>query len=360
MPRNASKPASDKTPNTQDSKRVKNAERDFNFVIPDLCRINAVLFLLILTQLLALVLCLVVSDNELLSWDKLGLLSIYCHSLTLSFAAVICTTRKFLFGKSARFISIYFLSSNAVITLLFGWLGAHYLLPGIVQQPELFLTKSLLISSMLASILLRYFFLQHQWREQRQAELRARIQALQARIRPHFLFNSMNSIASLIAVDPQKAEDAVIDLSSIFRATLNNQTSLIPVDEEIALCRRYLNIEALRLGKRLKVSWKLKSSQQKVLIPPLTLQPLIENAIYHGIQPLTEGGTITIESDLKKDHLYILVSNPFDTSKQQHHGNRIALDNIGSRLQAIFGSGAILKTSQLDGIFTVTLRIPVT
>jgi two-component system sensor histidine kinase AlgZ len=211
----------------------------------------------------------------------------------------------------------------------------------------------------LAAILLRYFFLQHQWKEQRQAELRARIQALQARIRPHFLFNSMNSIASLIAIDPQKAEDAVIDLSTIFRATLNNQTALIPVDEEIALCRRYLNIEALRLGNRLQISWKLAPSQQTVLIPPLTLQPLVENAIYHGIQPLTEGGTIAIESEIKQGYLYILISNPYDLSKQQHHGNSIALDNISSRLQAIFGVGAILKTSQLDNIFTVTLRIPV-
>ncbi|KZY88099.1 hypothetical protein A3741_24800, partial [Oleiphilus sp. HI0069] len=299
MHRNAKQSQPNKNSHADDSKQASGSEQNSNFVIPDLCRINAVLFLLILTQFLALVLCLVLSSNELISWDKLGLLSIYCHSLTLSFAAVICTTRKFLFGKSPKFISIYFLSSNAIITLFFSWLGINFLLPGVITKPELFLSKSLLISSMLASILLRYFFLQHQWREQRQAELRARIQALQARIRPHFLFNSMNSIASLIAIDPQKAEDAVIDLSTIFRATLNNQTSLIPVREEIELCRRYLNIEALRLGNRLKIEWKLNNAKKKVLIPPLTLQPLVENAIYHGIQPLTEGGTISIETELK-------------------------------------------------------------
>jgi two-component system sensor histidine kinase AlgZ len=334
------------------------SQQSDNFVIPDLCKINAVLFLLILTQLLALVLCLVNSDGELISWDKLGLLSIYCHSLVLSFAALICTTRRFLFGKSARLISIYFLGSNALITLIYGYLGAKILLPGVVSHLDLFLAKSLLISSMLASILLRYFFLQHQWREQKQAELRARIQALQARIRPHFLFNSMNSIASLISIDPDKAEDAVLDLSTIFRATLNNQASLIPFNEEIELCRRYLNIEALRLGKRLKIDWQLADCQDKVLIPPLSLQPLVENAIYHGIQPLTEGGTISIRSDIKQGFLYILISNPVDENKPKHSGNHIALDNIRSRLQAIFGEGAILKTSQLNQVFTVTLRIP--
>ncbi|WP_369808220.1 sensor histidine kinase, partial [Oleiphilus sp. HI0123] len=109
----------------------------------------------------------------------------------------------------------------------------------------------------------------------------------------------------------------------------------------------------------LKIEWKLNNAKKKVLIPPLTLQPLVENAIYHGIQPLTEGGTISIETELKRDHLYILISNPFDPEKQARHGNQIALDNISSRLQAIFGSGAILKTSQLNNIFTVTLRIPV-
>jgi two-component system sensor histidine kinase AlgZ len=299
-----------------------------------------------------------VSENVLLSWEKLGLISIYCHSLTLSFAAVICITRKFLFGRSPKLISIYFLSTNAIITLFFGWIGTRFLLPDVIAKPELFITKSLLISSMLASILLRYFFLQQQWREQRQAELRSRIQALQARIRPHFLFNSMNSIASLIAIDPQKAEDAVIDLSTLFRATLNNQTALIPVEEEIELCRRYLNIEALRLGDRLQVDWRLNTGKKKVLIPPLTLQPLFENAIYHGIQPLTEGGTIRVEAEIKQAYLYILISNPYDDSKQKHHGNSIALDNIASRLQAIYGGGAILKTSHLENTFTVTLRIP--
>jgi len=330
-----------------------------DFFIPDLCQINNVLFLLILTQLLALVLCLVNSENSLINWEVLGLLSIYCHTLALTFSAIICVTRKTIRKRGTRTVIAYFMCVNIAITGLYSWLGSTVFLPGIIQEPELFSLKSVLISSMIACLLLRYFYLQFQWNKQKQAELQARIQALQARIRPHFLFNSMNSIASLIAIDPLKAEDAVLDLSTLFRATLNNQESLIPIEDEIALCRRYLNIESLRLGDRLKVDWQINLSHKKIYIPPLTLQPLFENAIYHGIQPRTEGGTITLQSDCKHDYLYILISNPYDENLEKHQGNHIALDNIRSRLTALFGDDAVLKTSQLNSVFTVTLRFPV-
>jgi two-component system sensor histidine kinase AlgZ len=220
-------------------------------------------------------------------------------------------------------------------------------------------TKTSIISSIIACILLRYFYLQAQWKEQRQSELKSRIQALQARIRPHFLFNSMNSIASLIASNPQQAEDAVLDLCSLFRATLNNQQALIPIEEEIELCKRYLNIEALRLGDRLKLKWQIKPLSKKIKIPPLSLQPLFENAIYHGIQPRTEGGTITLITEEKDNSLSIMISNPLSDVNNKHDGNHIALENIRSRIQAIFGDHAILKTSIYNNIFTVTLRIPI-
>jgi len=333
--------------------------KEDNFFIPDLCQINSVLFLLILTQLLALVLCLVSTENSLINWPSLGLISSYCHILTLSFAALICVTRKAIKHKSLKFVVVYFISTNICLTWLYSWFGSVILLPGIISQPGLFTLKSILISSIIAGLLLRYFYLQFQWKEQKQAELRSRIQALQARIRPHFLFNSMNSIASLISINPEQAEDAVLDLSTLFRATLNNQASLIPIEDEIELCRRYLNIESLRLGDRLTVDWQINLPHSKIKIPPLTLQPLFENAIYHGIQPLKDGGTITLKTDCKQDSLYILISNPYNNKADKHQGNHIALENIHSRIKAIFGDRAILKTSQFDNIFTVTLRLPI-
>ncbi|MFT6028666.1 MAG: two-component system sensor histidine kinase AlgZ [Oleiphilaceae bacterium] len=329
------------------------------FFIPDLCKVQAVLFLLILTQLLSLVLCLSVSNEILINWELLGYLSLFCHTLALSFASIMCISRAYLKGKNTSLVAGYFLTTNLVITLSLSWLSSYIFIPYLFQHPEIFMVKTSIISSIISCILLRYFYLQAQWKEQKQSELRSRIQALQARIRPHFLFNSMNSIASLIATNPQQAEDAVLDLCSLFRATLNNQQTLIPIEEEIELCKRYLNIEALRLGDRLKLDWQIKQPSKKINIPPLTLQPLFENAIYHGIQPRTEGGTITLITEEKNNSLSIMISNPFAETNKKHEGNRIALDNIRSRIQAIFGDHAILKTSIYNDIFTVTLRIPI-
>ncbi len=326
--------------------------------IPDLCQMNGLLLILICTQLMALIIALLSATNALIDWSFLGLISVFCHSIVLSCAATICFGRRLFNNQPPTTITFFCLVVIMGFTLLFSWLGSVVLMPAIISEPGLFIIKSLIISLILGGLLLRYFYLQHQWRQQKQAELRARLQALQARIRPHFLFNSMNTIASLIESSPQQAEDAVLDLSALFRATLNNQTMLIPLEEELALCRRYLNIEGLRLGKRLIVEWHLNSHTANIQIPPLTLQPLLENAIYHGIQPRAEGGTIRIESDQSQNAFYILISNPYDTSQSSHHGNQIALDNIQSRLTALFGQAAVLKTSQLEGVFTVTLRIP--
>lgn len=328
------------------------------FFIPDLCKVQTVLFLLILTQLLSIILCLVLSIGELFNWELLGYLSLYCHSMALNFAAIMCISRKYLKKRSTLFVSVYFLGINLLISFCLGWICTNAFGADLFEHANLFIIKTCIISSIIACILLRYFYLQAQWKEQKQSELKARIQALQARIRPHFLFNSMNSIASLIAINPQQAEDAVLDLCSLFRATLNNQETLIPIEDEIELCKRYLNVEALRLGERLKLDWQISKLSKKVKIPPLTLQPLFENAIYHGIQPRIEGGTITLTCEEKNNSLSIMISNPLAEKDNNHDGNHIALDNIRSRIQAIFGDHAILKTSTYNNIFTVTLRIP--
>ncbi len=337
--------------------------KEDNFFVPDLCQVNSVLFVLILTQLLAFILSLVTANQTLIDWEYLGLLSFFCQSIALSCAAIICWTRNSIRKQRLSVVIMYFMGVILGVTGLYSWLSSELLFPSIGMNISLFIFKNILISGIIGALVLRYFYLQFQWREQKQAELRARIEALQARIKPHFLFNSMNTIASLISIDPQRAEDAVLDLSTLFRATLNNQMMLIPLEDELALCRRYLNIEALRLGDRLNIDWQLdlglNTNETQLKIPPLTLQPLVENAIYHGIQPRTEGGTITIKSHCHHETIYILISNPFDSSLQKHQGNHIALDNIRSRLSALFGPTAVLKTSQLDGIYTVTLRIPI-
>eukprot|EP01031_Cornospumella_fuschlensis_P016430 gene16430-20080_t len=147
----------------------------------------------------------------------------------------------------------------------------------------------------MSALLLRYFFLQSQWRRQQQAELRARIESLQARIRPHFLFNSLNSIASLVVIDPYKAEQAVLDLSDLFRASLAKPGTLVSWAEELELSKRYLSIEQYRLGERLQLDWQVDDVPDDLPIPQLTLQPLLENALIYGIQPRIEGGLVRVE-----------------------------------------------------------------
>lgn len=326
--------------------------------IPDICQANALLILLILTQLLAMVFAMIQTQTGLLDWESLGLISVFCHTDVLICAAMICGLRTRFSNYSTAKIMLACMLIIMGTTTLLSMISLKLISPSPLHDPALLILKHLIISTIIGGLLLRYFYLQHQWRQQKQAESQARLQALQARIRPHFLFNSMNSIASLVAIDAQKAEDAILDLSTLFRATLQNQSMLIPLEEELDLCRRYLNIEALRLGDRLNIEWQVQAEINKVKIPPLTLQPLFENAIYHGIQPLTEGGTIKLESYLKDNNVSLLISNPYTDQGRSQSGNQIALDNIRKRLEGIYQSKAILKTSQMNGVFTVTVRFP--
>lgn len=213
------------------------------------------------------------------------------------------------------------------------------------------LLGNLITAAILAGISLRYLYLQQQLRNQQQAELQSRIQALQSRIRPHFLFNCMNSIASLIGSDPDKAERVVEDLADLFRASLA-EPALIPIANEIALCRRYLEIEQLRLGQRLTVDWQIGQLDDSVKIPSLMLQPLLENAIFHGVEPLATGGEISIKIAQVKKQLIITIVNPYLFGKKispMHNGNvdsrhnNMALDNIRRRLRVHYGSASTLR-----------------
>ena len=207
--------------------------------------------------------------------------------------------------------------------------------------------------------MLRYFYVQHHWQLRVASEARARLQALQARIRPHFLFNCMNTIASLTRSDPARAEQAIEDLADLFRATLSEERVLVPLAEELALVRRYLDIEALRLQSRLVVVWELAPPPEGALIPQLSLQPLVENAIYHGIEPAPAGGTIRIGGGIHGDHMQIAISNPLAAGGSTHAaGNRLAQDNVRQRLQAHFGDAGRLDISAGDGEYRVTLTLP--
>lgn len=226
-----------------------------------------------------------------------------------------------------------------------------------IASQSQFLLKNLVVAGLIGSVLLRYFYLQQQYRKQIGLESAARLEALQARIRPHFLFNSMNVIASLTRIDPKKAETAIEDLSDLIRATLDNHNELIPLNTELENGKRYLAIESLRLGERLTIDWQVEPSCLSCLVPPLSVQPLLENAVYHGIQMVPDGGIVTVKIDKALDDVIIRVSNP-RVEKSEHKGHGIALNNITQRLDVLFKGRASLTLEELGKVFQVTMKIP--
>ena len=186
----------------------------------------------------------------------------------------------------------------------------------------------------------------------------ARLQRLQARIRPHFLFNSLNAVLSLMRQDPRRAEHVLEDLSDLFRVLMADNRQLGPIAGEIELARQYLNIEQLRLGARLQVEWDIADAPSDALIPPLVLQPLLENAVYHGIEPRGDPGVISIRIHRDRDEVHILLRNPYRQEGERHGGNRMALANIRERLALHFDAEASVKTTETTDSYQVHIVIP--
>jgi two-component system sensor histidine kinase AlgZ len=186
----------------------------------------------------------------------------------------------------------------------------------------------------------------------------ARLQALQARIRPHFLFNSLNAVLSLIRKDPKRAEGALEDLAELFRTVMADNRQLIALRDELSLCRQYLNLEQLRLGERLRVEWRLDPAAEDALVPPMVLQPLVENAVYHGIEPGVAPGLIEVSIERRNDRLWLQLTNPYHEDYHHRQGNRMALANIRERLQLHFDVEASLNTRIAEGRYEIGIAMP--
>ena len=342
------------------SSRVPAASDDF--FLPELCAAESLLTLVLLAELLVMVLVLAEPMHHGFDWERLALISLFVQWNVLLAAGLLCRLRPLLMqihqALAGVLCGMLVVALTLACTWMADWLGlsdgnrhedmvARYLRHGI-------------IALIMSGLVLRYFYLQSQWRRQQQAELRARLESLQARIRPHFLFNSLNSIASLIVIDPFKAEQAVLDLSDLFRASLAQPGTLIAWRDELSLGRRYLSIEQYRMGDRLQIEWDVQGVPDALQIPQLTLQPLLENAIIHGIQPRIAGGLISIHASYRDGMFELSVSNPFDAQDvaQPKRGTRQGLKNIEARLTALFGPQARLTVDRSDGRHTTCVRYP--
>jgi len=194
------------------------------------------------------------------------------------------------------------------------------------------------------------------------ALVEARLQALQARIRPHFLFNSLNAALSLVRTEPRQAENTLEDLADLFRVLMSDPRSMTSLDNEIRLCRQYLSIEKVRLGERMQVSWDMAGVDDEVLrraqVPVLLLQPLIENAVHYGVEPALAPVPVRIVVARSLDKIEITVTNPFHTNAPGGPGNHMALENIRERLKLLYDVEAQLTTAVAGDVFEARLRFP--
>ena len=268
----------------------------------------------------------------------------------------------------ASMVTLFLASAMlARLPYAWGWVAAlalvlalttaeHYALAALsFETPALW--SMLVLSALVAAGLLYYFRLLTRAFSPALAE--ARLQALQARIRPHFLFNSLNAVLSLIRRDPKHAERALEDLADLFRTLMADARRFVRLADEIALLERYAALEQLRLGERLRITWELDAAPSDALLPPLVLQPLLENAVYHGVEPATGVSDVLVRIERRGDRVLSCIENPLAAPDQpQRAGNRMALENIRERLALFFDAEARIETRSAGGRYRVEIEIP--
>ena len=337
--------------------------------LPDFCTGEVVFNVVVVAEMLAIVINLVIPRNFLSPtvMQDLLLISIFIQWVALAGTAVLCYTRKYLnrlpnlraLGAAYLLLLLTtFVVSECVVWLLWAMGRLNTARPAWYAD---FHILNLTISAIINGLLLRLFLAKHELQSRTLSEARAKLQALQSRIRTHFVFNSMNIIASLTRSAPEKAEAAIEDMADLFRMMLSQDEMLVPVKNEINVAKKYLALEALRLDNRLTVNWDIGKFPRKSVMPVLTLQPLLENAIRHGIEELPAGGTIDMRLWEENDRIYIRVTNPLPKArpKQAKFTPGQSLDNIRQRFQSHYGEQASLTSSEENGLFTVTVVLPI-
>jgi two-component system sensor histidine kinase AlgZ len=338
------------------------SDKQDNCFLPNFCGLTMVFIVVIIAQLLAFILVLVpdaISMTE--RWNQLGLISLFVQWCALASCAALCIVRRYIYHLSNRYVAIISYLVVLAVVLIVSEVAYWYVVPvgTVVMEHWHFVFRNVAVAFLLTGPVLRYFYVQFQWRQKIRAEAEARLQALQSRIRPHFLFNSMNTIASLTRSQPEQAEQAVENLSDLFRVTLRDARQFHTFREECQLCQQYLEIEHLRLGERLNVTWDIDPIPQDAYVPPLLIQPLLENAIYHGIEPRAEGGSITITGRLEHGDISLIISNPLPINRQSSgKGNQIAQQNIRDRLKTLFNEKGSLEIKEENDQYSVTVTWP--
>jgi two-component system sensor histidine kinase AlgZ len=332
--------------------------------LPDFCRLPALFALVVVGALTVTVMWL--ARNGPRDWSGYSVGMLFVTWLVLVLAVALCKLRPLLQRLPGHlpYAAVWLLIVLIVLVAssIARWLDNALQMQLGTNVSGVFVRDNVASAALLGAAMLRYFYVQAQWQARLAAVTRAQVDALQARIRPHFLFNSMNTVAALIRVDPDAAERTVEDLSELFRAALgqhNNDDGTL--GDELALVERYLAIEQLRLGNRLRVRREIDALPIGFPLPRLLLQPLVENAVRHGIQPLIGGGEVILRGQHDDKGIRIEIINPLPATAVEP-GNGHGLDSVRQRVAYRYGPLARVEAGPQGGSdgeqFVVRLFLP--
>ncbi len=331
----------------------KLAHRGYSARLPEFCNMGVMLRIVAGAELLSFSAAWLKSQTLLASWQVFFTGSLELQPTVLLALLGLCAACRFL--KRLSYIAGMLVVCGIVLLSAF---GVMYGLAHLFADTHLGMNAHDAVNTIGMTLLLLGYFHLFQ-RALSPALVEARLQALQARIRPHFLFNSLNAVLSLIRNSPQHAELALENLAELYRAMLADTRQLGPLTEEVALSRQYLELESLRLGERLHVAWHLDNMPPDALVPPLLLQPLLENAVCHGIEPLPTGGSIDIHLYQEDGRLHLKVRNPYQQPTQPRvNGHNMALENIRNRLMLHFDMEASVTQEAGAHDYQVHLILP--
>lgn len=329
--------------------------------LPDYCNLGVVVRVLLFVNALVLLSVLAQGNGFAVDFSEFMAISMLVELISLTSLIALCGFRRLLEKQAASPWMQRIVSGTvpAIICFLFlvtlldiDWFAYSF--------PRLHLGYSSFLCFVIGLFIQHYFELRTKAFSPALGE--ARLQALQARIRPHFLFNSLNAVLSLIRTEPRRAETALEDLADLFRVLMRDTRELSTLTDEISLCQQYLAIEKIRLGDRLQVDWQVQhltdSELSQTQIPALLLQPLLENAVHYGVEPVARPSAILIEIQKSLDKIEIRVTNDYHPKAQLASGNHMALENIRQRLRLLYDIEAQLHAEPIDGRFVVTLLFP--
>lgn len=340
---------------------IKHAE----IVIPDCCNIGVVFRTLLAVNAGVLLVLLAHSPD----W-RAGLFEFVEMSMVVELACLwslfaLCGMRKIIkrSGPAATMppwvqrVACAVLPAIVTAMVVYPFASVEWLMSGFTN---LTVTRAALVAGLAGALFQHYFELRT--RAHSPALVEARLQALQARIRPHFLFNSLNAVLSLIRTEPRRAETTLEDLADLFRVLMSDPRNMTTLENEIRLCKQYLSIEKIRLGERLQIAWEMGNVNEEVLrkaqIPVLLLQPLLENAVHYGVEPSAEPVLIQVHMTRSLDRIDVVVVNPYHGTASSATGNQMALENIRERLALLYDIEAKLTAKVARGFFEVRVRFP--